>query len=137
MKRAVKRSRAVGILSVFLILSLLLAACGGAAPAAPAASEGGEAAAPAAAAGTFDEAALLAAAEKWVDSEFQPSTLSKEEQMQEMEWFIKAAAPYRGMEINVVSETITTHKYESEVLAKAFAEITGIKITHDRSRKAT
>ena len=35
------------------------------------------------------------------------------------------------MEINVVSETITTHKYEAETLAKAFTEITGIKITHD------
>ncbi len=71
------------------------------------------------------------AAKKWIDSEFQPSTLSKEEQMKEMEWLIKAAAPFRGMEINVVSETITTHKYESEVLAKAFSEITGIKLKHD------
>lgn len=34
------------------------------------------------------------------------------------------------MEINVVSETITTHKYELEVLAKAFSEITGIKLKH-------
>ena len=31
------------------------------------------------------------AAKKWVDSEFQPSTLSKEQQMAEMEWFVKAA----------------------------------------------
>jgi glycerol transport system substrate-binding protein len=28
---------------------------------------------------------------KWVDEEFQPSTLSKKEQLKEMEWFIKAA----------------------------------------------
>jgi glycerol transport system substrate-binding protein len=63
--------------------------------------------------------------------EFQPSTLSKDEQMKEMEWFIKAAAPLKGMEIKVVSETITTHEYESKVLAKAFYEITGIKVTHD------
>ena len=34
-----------------------------------------------------------AAAKKWIDSEFQPSTLSKEDQMKEMQWFIKAAAP--------------------------------------------
>ena len=33
----------------------------------------------------------------------------------------------RGQEINVVSETITTHEYEAQTLAKAFAEITGIK----------
>ena len=70
-------------------------------------------------------------ATKWIDNEFQPSTLSKSEQMKEMEWFIKAAAPFKGMEINVVSETITTHEYESKTLARAFTEITGIKINHD------
>ncbi len=73
----------------------------------------------------------MAAAEKWVNDEFQPSTLSKEEQMKEMEWFIKAAEPFKGMEIKVVSETIPTHEYESKVLTKAFEEITGIKVTHD------
>src|SRR3546814_3433656 len=51
--------------------------------------------------------------------------------MAEMEWFIKAAEPFQGMDIKVVSETITTHEYESKTLAKAFTEITGIKITHD------
>ncbi|MGH6947258.1 MAG: carbohydrate ABC transporter substrate-binding protein, partial [Kiloniellales bacterium] len=73
----------------------------------------------------------MAAAEKWVDSEFQPSTLSKEEQMKEMEWFVEAAEPFQGMEIKVVSETIPTHEYESKTLARAFQEITGIKVTHD------
>jgi glycerol transport system substrate-binding protein len=73
----------------------------------------------------------LDAAKRWIDSEFQPSTLSKEEQTKEMEWFIKAAAPFKGMEIKVVSETITTHEYEAKTLAKAFTEITGIKVTHD------
>ncbi len=73
----------------------------------------------------------MEAAKKWIDSEFQPSTLSKEDQMKEMEWFIKAAEPFKGMEINVVSETITTHEYESKTLAKAFEEITGIKVNHD------
>ncbi|MFI0397643.1 MAG: extracellular solute-binding protein [Thiolinea sp.] len=72
-----------------------------------------------------------AAAQKWIDSEFQPSSLSKEDQIKEMEWFIKAAEPLKGTEINVVSETITTHEYESKTLAKAFTEITGIKVTHD------
>ncbi|MEM7360504.1 MAG: ABC transporter substrate-binding protein [Pseudomonadota bacterium] len=71
------------------------------------------------------------AAEKWLTSEFNVSTLSKEEQLAEMAWFTQAAADFRGMEINVVSETITTHEYESKVLAKAFTEITGIKINHD------
>jgi len=73
----------------------------------------------------------LDAAKRWIDSEFQPSTLSKEEQTKEMEWFIKAAAPFKGLEIKVVSETITTHEYEAKTLAKAFTEITGIKVTHD------
>src|SRR5215813_6605288 len=71
-----------------------------------------------------------AAAKKWIDSEFQPSTLSKEEQLKQMEWFIKAAKPYKGMEINSVAEAIPTHTYESQVLAKAFYEITGIKVNH-------
>ncbi|MDD7912057.1 ABC transporter substrate-binding protein [Pseudovibrio exalbescens] len=73
----------------------------------------------------------MEAAKRWIDSEFQPSTLSKEEQMKEMEWFIQAAEPFKGMEIKVVSETITTHEYEAKTLAKAFTEITGIKVTHD------
>ena len=73
----------------------------------------------------------MAAAQRWVDTEFQPSTLTKEQQMKEMEWFIKAAQPFRGMSIKVVSETIPTHEYESKTLTKAFEEITGIKVTHD------
>jgi glycerol transport system substrate-binding protein len=80
---------------------------------------------------TTSASADTAAAKKWVDSEFQPSTLSKAEQMKEMEWFIEAAKPFKGMKIKVVSETIPTHEYESKVLAKAFKEITGIDVTHD------
>jgi glycerol transport system substrate-binding protein len=72
----------------------------------------------------------MAAAEKWVDEEFQPSAISRDEQMAEMEWFVKAAEPFAGMEINVLSETIPTHTYESETLTKAFEEITGIKVNH-------
>lgn len=75
--------------------------------------------------------ANMDAAKKWVESEFQPSTLTAEEQLKEMEWFIKAAEPFKGMEIKVVSETIPTHEYESKVLTQAFEEITGIKVTHD------
>ena len=70
------------------------------------------------------------AAARWVDDEFQPSTFSRSAQMKEMEWFIKAAAPFQGMEINVLSETIPTHEYESKVLTRAFEEITGIKVNH-------
>ncbi|MCP3984564.1 MAG: carbohydrate ABC transporter substrate-binding protein [bacterium] len=72
-----------------------------------------------------------AAAEKWVDAEFSPSTLDRETQLAELAWFRKAAEPFQGVTINVVSETITTHEYEAKVLAKAFAEITGIRVNHD------
>ena len=69
-------------------------------------------------------------AKKWVNDEFQPSSLSQADQMKEMEWFINAAKPFKGMEINVLSETIPTHTYESKTLTKAFEEITGIKVNH-------
>ena len=74
------------------------------------------------------------AAKKWIDAEFQPSTLNKDQQMTEMKWFIEAAKKLsaKGVkEISVVSETLTTHEYESKTLAKAFEEITGIKVKHD------
>ena len=73
-------------------------------------------------------------AETWVNKEFQPSTLSKQQQMEEMKWFIEAADKLKKKgikEISVVSETIDTHVYESKTLAKAFEEITGIKVKHD------
>ena len=69
-------------------------------------------------------------AKRWVEKEFQPSTLTKEQQLKELEWFVNAAKPFKGLEINVLSETIPTHEYESKVLAKAFQEITGIKVNH-------
>src|SRR5690606_3449494 len=75
-----------------------------------------------------------AEAQKWIDNEFQPSTLNKDQQMAEMKWFIDAAAKLKEQgvnEISVVSETITTHEYEAKTLARAFTEITGIKVNHD------
>jgi glycerol transport system substrate-binding protein len=68
--------------------------------------------------------------QKWIDTEFTISALSKEDQMKELAWFAQAAAPFKGMEINVLSEGIPTHTYESTVLTKAFEEITGIKVNH-------
>ncbi|MGB6054957.1 MAG: ABC transporter substrate-binding protein [Burkholderiaceae bacterium] len=75
----------------------------------------------------------MKAADKWIAEEFQPSTLSKAQQQEEMKWFIDTAAKLKKKginEINVVSETIDTHVYESKTLAKAFEEITGIKVNH-------
>jgi len=72
------------------------------------------------------------AAKAFLDAEIGDlSTLSRVDQEAEMQWFIDAAKPYAGMEIKVVSETITTHEYEAKVLGPAFTAITGIKITHD------
>ncbi|WP_372828696.1 ABC transporter substrate-binding protein [Shewanella sp. UCD-KL12] len=83
----------------------------------------------------FDTSALTPsqsnAIEHWVNNEFQPSTLTTKEQLQEMKWFSEVSKPYSGMEIRVVSERITTHWYEASVLAKAFYEITGIRVVHE------
>jgi len=70
-------------------------------------------------------------AKSLIETEFSPSTLTKQQQLDELEWFIEAAKPFKGMSINVASETIATHTYESQVLAKAFTELTGIVVTHD------
>ena len=87
------------------------------------------------AAGNQEQAAQAAAdreaaIQKWVD-EFQPSTLTREQQVEELRWFAEAAKPFAGTTIKVVSETIDTHVYESKTLAKAFSEITGITLEHD------
>jgi glycerol transport system substrate-binding protein len=78
-----------------------------------------------------DAAGYASSAARWIDEEFQPSTLTREQQLAELNWFTAAAAPFRGMRISVVSETLTTHEYESSVLARAFEEITGIQVSHD------
>lgn len=79
----------------------------------------------------FSHAQGMDAARHWVETEFQPSTLSKDEQMAEMEWFINAAKPFAGMSVSCASEILNIHEYESKTLTRAFAEITGIKVTHD------
>ncbi|MDB9798306.1 hypothetical protein OAB85_06530, partial [Pseudomonadales bacterium] len=106
----------IGLMGLSIVLSLL-ASCGGE-----------EDKAVSAEIQTMDFAAN---ANKWVKDEFQPSTLSPAQAQSEMAWFTQAAQPFRGMSINVVSETLTTHEYESATLAQAFFEITGIRVNHD------
>ncbi|MGQ4880444.1 ABC transporter substrate-binding protein [Billgrantia sp. LNSP4103-1] len=72
-----------------------------------------------------------AIAERLVDEHFQNSTLSREEQIEELLWFAQAAESFRGMEINTVAEGLTTHVWERDVLAPAFEELTGIEVTHN------
>ncbi|WP_431686535.1 ABC transporter substrate-binding protein [Hahella sp. NBU794] len=67
----------------------------------------------------------------WLDGEFSVSTLSRKEQAAELAWFHKAAEPFRGMTIYVVSETIDTHWYEANILSKAFEDVTGIRVVHE------
>lgn len=67
----------------------------------------------------------------WLENEFQPSTLSADEQLAELQWFTAAAKPFRGLQIRVVSERIDTHWYEASVLARAFHDITGIQVVHE------
>ncbi len=75
-----------------------------------------------------------ASAVRWVDQEFKPSTLTRDQQLSELQWFMQAANRLKGQgitSIRVVSEKIDTHDYESRTLAKAFQEITGIAVQHD------
>ena len=48
-----------------------------------------------------------------------------------MEWFIKAAQPFKGTKVSCASEILSIHEYESKTLTKAFAEITGIQVNHE------
>lgn len=66
-----------------------------------------------------------------LSDEFLHSTLSESQQKEELKWFMDAAKPFQGMTIRVVSENIATHRYESNVLAKAFTELTGIHVVHE------
>ena len=60
----------------------------------------------------------MAAIKKWSNGEFSLSTISAKEREKELNWFYNAAKPFKGMEINVLSETIPTHVYESKTLTK-------------------
>jgi glycerol transport system substrate-binding protein len=81
----------------------------------------------------------LAASSQQVDTiarlmnDFSPTTLTKKQQRVELEWFRNAAKPFVGKEIRVVSETLDVHAYESDVLAKAFTQLTGIHVVHEQT----
>ncbi len=71
------------------------------------------------------------AIEWWLENEFTESTLSQQAQREELRWLARAAKPFQGMTVRVVSERIDTHWYEATRLTKAFHEITGIKVVHE------
>ena len=122
-------SRELAKPSVTLLLASLILGCGENSPSVQDAVGAADSSTPDRASSvTLDFAAN---ALRWQSKEFQPTTLSTEQAQAELAWFTAAAEPFRGMNIKVVSEALTTHAYESEVLAKAFYEITGIQVTHD------
>src|SRR6202167_6265318 len=66
---------------------------------------------------TVSYAQQVDAAKKWIDNEFQPSTLSKDQQMAEMEWFIKASAEITGIQVNheMMDEGLIVDKISTEI----------------------
>ncbi len=62
---------------------------------------------------------------------FNPSVLTDNEKRAELTWFRDTAVNLRGEEILSAAEDIETHYWESRVLAKAFFELTGIKVIHE------
>src|SRR5690625_2699546 len=71
------------------------------------------------------------AAKLWVEDFFQPSTLTQDQQLKEMQFFVDAAKPYQGMSISVACETTGNHRFEANILSKAFEQITGIHVDHN------
>lgn len=68
---------------------------------------------------------------KYWAEQFSNSSLTYKQRINEMRWFRDTAQKFKGKRIRSIAEGIQTHKWESEVLTKAFHEITGITITHD------
>lgn len=67
---------------------------------------------------------------KWA-AYFSNSTLSEQERIDELLWFVEVTEPFRGRTIRSVAEDIETHYWESEVLSIAFEELTGIHVTYE------
>jgi len=66
---------------------------------------------------------------KWTEI-FQPSVLDETARRNELFWFASASEGLRGITIMSAAENIETHYWESRVLARAFEDITGIKVIH-------
>lgn len=67
---------------------------------------------------------------KWVEV-FQPSVFNSKQRLAEMQWFREAASDLQGITVRSLAENIETHYYESRVLARAFEDITGIRVIQD------
>lgn len=69
------------------------------------------------------------AVEEWANI-FEPSVLTYEERLKELEWFEYVSSDLQGIKIQSTAENIETHYWESQFLSKAFKDITGIEVNH-------
>src|SRR5262245_4184283 len=67
---------------------------------------------------------------KWA-AYFSNSTLTEQERIDELRWFVEASEPFRGKTVKSVAEDIETHFWERDVLSVAFEELTGIHVEHE------
>lgn len=67
---------------------------------------------------------------KWAHY-FSHSTLTEQERIAELQWFVDVTELFRGRTIRSVAEDIETHFWESDVLTVAFEELTGIHVEHE------
>jgi len=61
---------------------------------------------------------------------FDPSVLSYDERLSEFHWFEYVSSDLKGIKIQSTAENIETHYWESQFLAEAFEELTGITVNH-------
>lgn len=62
---------------------------------------------------------------------FADSTLTEQERIDELRWFVEVTEPFRGRSIKSVAEDIETHFWERDVLTVAFEELTNIHVEHE------
>jgi glycerol transport system substrate-binding protein len=55
------------------------------------------------------------------------TVLTQEQLIEELEWFAKAAAPYRGQQVRAAYESVPLTMWEAENLGPMFEKLTGIK----------
>ncbi|MEH6447335.1 MAG: ABC transporter substrate-binding protein [Oleispira sp.] len=69
--------------------------------------------------------------------QFKHSTLTQSEVITELEWFRDRSVKFKGKMIRSAAEGIKTHQWERDVLAKAFYEITGVRVEHSIKGEGT
>ncbi len=59
------------------------------------------------------------------------TSLDKNQQYEELAWFVAASKSLRGTSIRVVAEDLAVHRYEADILTKLFYELTGIRVNFE------